>query len=125
MPSTGGNDEQLHQQIFNCVLCHPDGLPRRCDVDSRGHGGASRCYGDYEVMPRQGGPHHRVYDVELKSRTRYRVRVVAATAAEACRKASEHFTTARTVKAPWSADELERRIEATIPEGKVERGDAI
>lgn len=68
--------------------------------------------------------HLNVYEVERKTRTRYVVRVLARNAAEACRKADEQITAAVTIKAPWCADELDRRIEAIFME-KASREDVI
>lgn len=67
--------------------------------------------------------HLDVYEVVRETRTRYVVRVLARTSADACRKADEQFA-GHAVAAPWSADELGRRIEATLLE-KVSREDAL
>lgn len=68
--------------------------------------------------------HLNVYEVVRTTRTRHTVRVLARTAAEACRKADEHITAAVTIAKPWSADELDRRIEAIFME-KAAREDVI
>lgn len=68
--------------------------------------------------------HLDVYKVVRETRTRYVVRVLARNSAEACRKADEHFAATATAPPQWGADELGRRIEATLLD-KVSREDAL
>lgn len=68
--------------------------------------------------------HLNVYEVTRVTRTRHVVRVLARTAAEACRKADESFVTAAVISKPWSEQELDRRIEAIFKE-KASREDCL